>query len=199
MLKTRLHILSIFWLLFLIAACQTSPQVQTPAPEGEVGEQVREKDPSVELFLQAISELKKDSLDNAIILLQQLVEMEPAFPKAYTNLGLAQLKQGRTAEAEKSLLQAIEGDGSDAVAFNHLAVILRERGDFEQAQDHYRKALSADDEYANAHLNYGILLDLYLQDQAAALQQYQRYQQLTGESNETVSKWIVDLKRQLEK
>lgn len=199
MLKTRLQILTGIWLVLILAACQTSPQVQAPAPESEVVEQVEEKDPSVELFLQAISELKKDSLDNAIILLQQLIEVEPGFPKAYTNLGLAQLKQGKVEAAEKSLLQAVEGDDTDAVALNHLGVILRERGEFEQAQDLYRRALSADDDYANAHLNYGILLDLYLQDQAAALQQYQRYQQLIGESNETVSKWIVDLKRQLEK
>jgi tetratricopeptide (TPR) repeat protein len=183
----------------LLSACQTTSPDQKPAAETEVVEQVEEKDPSVELFLQAISELKKDSLDNAIILLQKLVEIEPAFPKAYTNLGLAQLKQGKSEDAEKSLLQAVEGDDADAVALNHLGIILRERGEFEQAQDHYKRALGADDDYANAHLNYGILLDLYLQDQAAALEQYQRYQQLTGESNETVSKWIVDLQRQLEK
>jgi Flp pilus assembly protein TadD len=86
----------------------------------------------------------------------------------------------------------------DAVAYNHLGVVLRQRGQFEQARQSYETAIRINAAYASAHLNLGILNDLYLQDLATALRHYQRYQVLTGDSDKQVAKWIIDLERRVQ-
>jgi lipoprotein NlpI len=59
--------------------------------------------------------------------------------------------------------------------------------------------LDIDPNYAYAHLNYGILLDLYLGELENALAHYQKFQQLTPEEDKEVTKWIVDLERRIER
>ncbi len=102
-------------------------------------------------------------------------------------------------EAKKALERAIEQDKSDAIAYNHLAIIQRGNGDFKQARENYRKAIDADPDYANAYLNLAILLDIYLQDLPAALTNYEEFQRLKGEKNDSIEKWVIDLKRRIEK
>jgi len=67
-----------------------------------------------------------------------------------------------------------------------------------QAKQHYLQALEINAEYANAHLNLGILLDIYLQQWNDALAHYQKYQELTDAKDDTVEKWIVDLQRRID-
>ena len=76
--------------------------------------------------------------------------------------------------------------------------MLRQRGQFAQARKAYEKALGINAAYASAHLNLGILNDLYLQNLDTALQHYQRYQVLTGDSDKQVAKWIIDLERRVQ-
>jgi hypothetical protein len=52
-------------------------------------------------------------------------------------------------------------------------------------------------DYANAWHNLGVLYDMYLQDLAAAVDHYQRYQQLVGSADEQTSRWIADLQRRI--
>ena len=76
----------------------------------------------------------------------------------------------------------------------------REFGEkFEEARDNYEKALKIDPNYAYAHLNYGILLDLYLGELDNALDHYQTYQKLAPEEDKEVEKWIVDLERRIKR
>ena len=55
--------------------------------------------------------------------------------------------------------------------------------------------IKIDSKYARAHLNLGILFDLYLQDLEKALQQYRKYQKLTSDENTQVAGWIIDIER----
>ncbi len=59
------------------------------------------------------------------------------------------------------------------------------------------RALELQPDYADAHLNLGILLELYLQQPQAALEHYARYHQLEGDQDKRVNLWITDLKRRL--
>jgi Flp pilus assembly protein TadD len=113
----------------------------------------------------------------------------------YTNLGLLYLNKGEAESAQKALEQSLALDPSDAIAHNHLGVSLREQGKFNESQTAYLQAIKLDGAYSDAYLNLGILYDLYLQQLPKALQQYQRYQELTGSQDQTVAKWIVDLER----
>ncbi len=148
-------------------------------------------------YTRAVSAVKAGRNDHAIKLFKDLTREYPDFAASYTNLGLLYLRSNKTAEAEHVLNQAITLNPGDAVAYNHLGVLLRQRGEFEQARQAYLNALRIDGNYAGAHLNLGILHDIYLHDLGQALQNYQRYQVLTGESDKQVSKWIVDLQRRV--
>jgi tetratricopeptide (TPR) repeat protein len=70
----------------------------------------------------------------------------------------------------------------------------RHQGRFAKARDAYERALALDPDRADVHLNLGVLLDLYLGDNAAALAHYERYQALAPGGDAAVGKWIADLK-----
>jgi len=83
--------------------------------------------------------------------------------------------------------------------YNALGSIYRRTGRFDDAETAYLKALQLAPDYANAHLNIGILYDIYLSNLSAALNHYQRYQTISGGDNTVVNKWIIDVKQRLAK
>ncbi len=148
---------------------------------------------------QALQTAKTGDIDLAIEQFEKIIALDPSVHRAYTNLGLLYLKKQQLEKAEDAFKRAIEQDDRDAIAYNHLAVIQRQQGLFIEAETNYNKAIAADDSYAKAHLNLGILLDIYLQKLPEALAQYERYQSLTGGSNKDVDKWMLDIKRRIDK
>jgi lipoprotein NlpI len=80
-----------------------------------------------------------------------------------------------------------------------MGVVNRERGDFKSAKQNYQQALKIDTHYAKAHLNLGILADLYLQDYALALDHFEQYQALQKTPDKRVKGWITDLERRVER
>ena len=78
-----------------------------------------------------------------------------------------------------------------------LGIVHRELGQFEKAKNNYEKALKIDKHYAKAHLNLGILADLYLRDLPLALKHFKRYQALQKTKEKRVSGWIKDIKRRI--
>ena len=68
------------------------------------------------------------------------------------------------------------------------------RGEFQQAAVAYERAIAADANFAPAHRNLGVVLDLYLGDSARALAELERYQELSGEEK-PVSVWIAELRQ----
>ena len=209
-------------LVALLAACQSVPDAPQPEPVAEPeavaepaaeaqteavdGETLAAPEPEPEpepvdfnqqFYEEAIGSLKSGKTEIALELLLQVSGDAPDKPFVFTNLGLAYFKLKKHDLAEQAFSQAIERDDDDAVAHNHLGVLLRHKGEFEKARQHYEKAIDSDSDYAQAHLNLGILFDMYLQDLQKALQHYQRYQSLAAEENKKVGGWIIDIERQL--
>jgi tetratricopeptide (TPR) repeat protein len=122
---------------------------------------------------------------------------------------LAELKPGRYARIEReagadSALQdvaALEVAASavpaDAAALNRLGIAYRQHGRFADASASYERAIAADPGLADAQCNLAILLDLYLDDPAAALPHYERYQSLTGAADPRVTAWLAELRTRL--
>ena len=148
-------------------------------------------------YEEALAALKAGDTGAALELLVALSADAPDKPRLFTNLGLAYFRQQQPDLAEQAFLQAIARDPDDAVAHNHLGILERRKGRFQEAMIHYRRAVEIDSGYAGAHLNLGILFDLYLQDLEKALQQYQTYRSLTAGENNRVDGWIVDIERRL--
>ena len=186
-----------------LLACQTAPQT-APAPEVMQDADAKTKtgelqaDPQQTLYQQAMESARRGETELAIQQFTQLISENPSAKKVYSNLGLLYLQKQDNKAAKEAFLNAIAQDKNDAIAYNHLAVIQRQQGEFTQALFHYYKAISADPDYANAHLNLGILLDIYMQELPKALEQYEIFQRLTGNSNEKVEKWILDIKRRID-
>ena len=181
-----------------VLACQS---LQAPEPAtataAEGANQAAVDNPAQNQYERALRSLQNDKTDEAISHFEQVIALNPSFALAHTNLGLLHLQKGDLEQAKKSFENAINQDKSDAIAYTHLAVIQRQQGAFEEARQNYERAIDSDADYANAYLNYGILLDIYLQDFPQALRQYEIYQKLADKPDETVDKWIIDLKRRL--
>ena len=196
-------------LITLLAACQGGPErAPEPAPAIEAApageEAAAEAQPEPEpvdfnqqFYEEAVTSLKNGESGIALELLFKVSSDAPDKPYVFTNLGLTYLKLQKPELAEQAFQEAIKRDDDDAVAHNHLGIMLRQKGEFEAARSHYQQALKIDSGYALAHLNIGILYDIYFQDLKLALRHYQRYQALIGEENSQVAGWIVDIERRL--
>lgn len=92
---------------------------------------------------------------------------------------------------------AINVNPHNYYAHNRLAMLLRERGEFELAKAHYQQAINSWAGFDKAYLNLGILYDLYLNNKHLALKQYDTYQLLQEEPDRQVKGWIADIARQL--
>jgi tetratricopeptide (TPR) repeat protein len=125
---------------------------------------------------------------------QQLAAGYPSFAGPDINLGILYRKDGRLNESEQALKAATIRNGTSAAAWNELGVTLRLRGEFQQAAAAYGRAIAADANFAPAHRNLGVVLDLYIGDPARALAELERYQELSGEEK-PVSVWIAELRQ----
>ena len=197
----------------LLTACQSVPE-PAPVPEPEpIPDPVLEVTPEVatpepipepepidfnqQLYEQAITALKAGDTEIGLELLFELSTVAPEKPFLFTNLGLAYLKLNKIDLAEQAFTEAVSNDGKDAVAHNHLGILQRQKGQFENALKRYQRAIDIDQDYAAAHLNLGILFDIYLQDLNKALLQYEKYQTLITEEDAQVAGWIVDIQRRI--
>ena len=124
----------------------------------------------------------------------QLTAAVPQYAAVHFNLGVTQRAQDRLEEAEAAFRAALERQPSSAIAATGLGLTLRMAGKFGEARAAYEQALAADADYAPAHRDYAVLLDLYLLEPAPALEHLERYRELTGE-DKPVSGWIAELRQ----
>jgi len=204
--------------MLLLTACQSGPETaQDPTPTVEAapateaaavevapGSETTVEETTAEavdfyqqFYTEAVASLKNGDTEQALELLIQVSTDAPDKPYVFTNLGLAYFKLEKLELAEEAFQEAIIRSNKDAVAYNHLGILQRYKGLFEEARNQYQRALRIDSGYALAHLNLGILFDLYLQDLKLALQHYQQYQALTDKEDSQVAGWIVDIQRRL--
>ena len=126
--------------------------------------------------------------------LKQLALAYPEFPGPYFNLGLLYERAGKLPEAQQALQEALKRGLPSAPAHTQLGVVERKLGRFKEAEAAYLDALKVDPSYAPAHLNLGVLCDLYLQQPQRALESFERYMELSGNSDKRVATWIAELK-----
>ncbi|HEC20563.1 MAG TPA: tetratricopeptide repeat protein [Gammaproteobacteria bacterium] len=173
-----------------------------PGPGGGVSTAPKKEMPKVDpkiaaAYQAALDAMRAGKTAQAEKALRQLSEQYPNYSGPQTNLGILYFHQNKLDKAKASFLAALEINPDNVVSLNHLGIISRNEGDFQQAKKYYEKALKIDPKYAYAHLNYGILLELYMGKRKEALAHYKRYQALTPKEDVEVKKWIVDLGRRV--
>lgn len=189
----------------MLAGCAGAPTEPEPAPvaqsagSGTVAVPIAPVVPerATQQFAQAVAMLDAGKLTDAELELEQLVLAYPQFAAPSINLGLLYQRSGRLKEASESLQEAVQRDPTSALAQTELGLVYRRLGRFKEAEAAYMAALLIDPDYAPAHLNLGVLCDLFLQEPQRALEAFERYQELSGNSDKRVANWIAELKGRL--
>ncbi len=198
------------WILALlllggIGGCATPPPPQPPAEQERAAAEASAPAPAPmpaalqATYRRALEAMREESWQEALELLLEVARSEGGRAAVQVNLGIVYLQSGRQPLAGKAFSRALELEPGNPVALNQLALMEREAGRFGEAERLWLRALEAHPDYANAHLNLGILYDLYLQRPVEALEHYRAYQQLGANSDEQVTKWIVELERRIRK
>jgi Flp pilus assembly protein TadD len=195
---------TVMLLLLALAGCATPP-VSDSVPVGEAVAGAAPGmapaaaiDPSIQTqFDTAVEDLRQNRLSDARVKFEQIVNQHPEFSGPLLNLGIIALREGDREAAAGYFNKALEGNPANTEALNFLGVMAREGGRFTEAENYYRKALEVDPKFASAHLNLGMLLELYLGQFEEALQHYETYQSLQSEPDPKVKNWIADLNNRL--
>lgn len=128
---------------------------------------------------------------------------------SYAELG--RMKPGRYARAErdgglegKGLAESDASVGADypvdtlyAALQNQLGIAYRRAGRFADARAAYERAIAADPTLVDAACNLGILLDLYLDDPAAALPHFERSLAPGADADPKLAAWVAELRTRL--
>jgi Tfp pilus assembly protein PilF len=181
------------------AVIEEGPSVAQPA-DGREGFILRET-PHMEMedvrdFERAVDLMENQEYGEAAELLEGVIEQSPGVTAPYINLAIACCHLDKMEEAEEYLKIALELVPGHPVASNEYGLLLRKRGHFAEARKVYEESLSIFPNYQPVRKNLGILCDLYLNDPACALEQYENYSEAMPD-DEKVKLWIADLQMRL--
>ena len=121
-----------------------------------------------------------------------LAQQYPQFSTPLVDLGILYRKSGNVDAAMQALQQAAARDPHSALAWTELGVTQRLGGRFKDAEQSYERAIAADPAYAPAYRDRGVLRDLYLDEPAAALGDFEHYHRLAGD-DKPAAMWIAEL------
>jgi protein O-GlcNAc transferase len=101
---------------------------------------------------------QNDDLEHAEAKLGLALEYNPRFTEAWVNLGLVELRLGRTERARHNFKRAIELNPDLPAPFHGMGLLEERLGDVEHAERSYRAALKVDPGFAPARVNLGRML-----------------------------------------
>ena len=180
------------WVVVLAAGCASTPDTgrDDSASGAAISSEFRGR------FQQAVA-LMEDEPDQARRALTTLHRERPDLTGPLVNLCILDFRAEETEAAKACFDRVLASDPEQPDALNHLGVLARQEGEFGQAEDYYRQALTAEPEHLASIRNLGILLDLYQGRHQEALDLYQQYQALLPEPDPMVAQWVADLKNRL--
>jgi len=147
-------------------------------------------------YAQALQLMKSGRNTDAELEFKELMVGYPELTGPQLNLGLLYMRDSRLPEAEATFKAALERSPANPVAGNELGIVERRLGKFAEAEAAYRRTIDAEPNYAPAHLNLGVLYDLYLAQPQKALTEFERYIEIAGE-NKQVTGWVVELRKRV--
>lgn len=181
-----------------LAACASSPK---PAQRANAPAEMPSEAPAevARDYSDAQTLMSVDDFAGAAQILEPFTRYNPQYPAAAVTLAIAWRNLGRDDEALALLETTLVSHDGYAPGWNEVGILHREAGRFAEAEAAYLKAVTVNPQYALAHFNLGILLDLYLGRHEQALTHYQRYQELVPDEDKQVEGWIADISRRIER
>lgn len=126
-----------------------------------------------------LHEFNKHNFEQSEKLMTQILATEPALNSAvFVLAGDISLANKKQLDAIAHYRDALKLNEYNAKAANRLATQLRQQGDFEKAEKLYTRAIVAQASHAESYRNRAVLYDLYINEKAKALQDYQTYSAL---------------------
>ncbi len=172
--------------------------VQPAAADATAANPVPAKGDPEQRFQVALKLMKDHQPQEAREAFAGLAQDFPQYSGPLNDLGVLQAQGRQRDQAIASFARAIAANGSNAFAYGWLGILYRESGDYAHAEQAYRKAIELKPEDAAAHLNLGILYEIYLKRPAEALAQYREYQRIAGQKNLMVGIWIRQLESKMQ-
>ena len=162
-----------------------------PLPPPDVDER------TVAEFEEAVALMREESYSDAEVLLLAITREAPELAGPWINLGQVYVALNQPEEARRAFEAAAAANPYNCAAHNELGLLSRIQGDFEAAERHYLNCLERVPGDSTAHLNLGILYELYLGRLNDALANYRSYLTLLEEPDKRVRGWVMDLERRL--
>jgi len=147
------------------------------------------------IFIVADARLKAGDLEVAKTKFTTLTEKFPSLSGPWLKLGAIAEAQEKYSEAIEHYKQAISVNRKNVNAYIALGLLQRKQGYFSDAFNTYHDALMVWKDFPEAHLNLAILYDLYLNNPEEAQKHYEAYCFLTGDKDEKVQKWLVEVRQ----
>lgn len=173
----------------LCVACGTT---QTK-PTGDSVDTLPEADRQT--FEKALHKMEQGAAVQAEPELARLAQSNPV-REVWLNLALAQYQQNNLEKAAGTVTTILQRWEDTVPAHNLAGLIAVQEGRFDLAKTHYMQALRINPNYSNALYNMALLLDVYLQDIANAVQYYELYLEVADQDEDTRI-WMEELKLSL--
>lgn len=202
-----------FAMLVALTACVSLPSSTSSEPVGPSDQRLDERSgetpfdfeplpvevsaESAADFQSAVALIQAGRYQQAEAVLLEITHRQPELAGPWFNLGKVYLALERSEAAAHAFEQAALANPSNCTILNELGVLSRRAGDFEAAEARYLQCIESTPDHGVAHLNLGILYELYLGRLADALDHYRRYQLAQPEPDKRVAGWVVDLERRL--
>ena len=149
---------------------------------------------SVLLFIEAKKAKRNKDLKTAQQKLLVITKNDTSISGPWVMLGDIEFERKSYQKAEQHYQKALNINSENVNAYIALAKVQRVMGKFNLAQNTLSEALTLWKDFPEAHLNLGILYDLYLNQAEKAQQHMETYLFLTQYKNPKVVKWLQEVK-----
>lgn len=149
---------------------------------------------SVTTYIDARRAFQAKKYDLADQLLSELTETEPKLSGPWVMRGDIATEQDQLDKAVEYYAKAVEVNDVNFNAWLRLAKAQRQRGHFTHAQNTYAKALDIWPDCPEAHLNLGVLYDLYLNQSLQAQAHMEAYALLSNNPNDKAAAWLEEIR-----
>lgn len=184
----------------LLAACAApGPLVPEPEPAPVIVRPVVVAERAVDEMLVAMKLLEEGNLRQAEANFEEILKVRPDIPEAHLNLGWIKQRLGKHGEAVSHLREGLQRRPADPRAAVLIALSQREQGLFAEAEATLKQRLATAPGDDQAHLNLGVLYELYLFRPQQALEHYRQFQALQAAPDPRVAGWVAVLERQVAK
>jgi len=147
------------------------------------------------MYVAASSMLREGNLKGAQDRFRKLTDKFPSLSGPWVKLGTIAEKNEDYDEAIDLYKKAISVNKRNVNAYIDLGLAQRKQGYFSAAQKTYIDALHIWKDFPEAHLDLAILYDLYANKPIEAQKHYEAYYFLTGDKDEKVHKWLVEVRQ----